>query len=1271
MKKAISMMVVLLMLMSGFTLIAEESIGTYGSGEISADSQSPISLTSSHAPIRVNNNSDLASIASSGSGTQADPYIIENYDINGGGYGYCIYIGNTTDYFVARNCSLYNVSGNSGTYYWNSGLIFYNVSNGVSLNNTIFDIDGTKGGGIYTYSSESIVVSNNTIFNITGAASSAGAGIFIQSLTNSTIANNTIFSVTGGKGGTGGTYGSGGTGGIGAGIYLQSSTNNTVAKNNISSITGGTGGTGGEYGSGGTGGIGAGIYLQSSTNNTLANNYISSVTGGAGGAGGHLGSTGASQVGFGIYIDANSLDNSIGPTNTINGDPIIYYYGQTGITIENYVLENNSNPTNYGKITLINCTNFSIRNNRIANYTGMSGLTSTRGLGSLAGAGGIGTGIYLQSSTDGTIANTTISSITGGTGGTGGYYGTGGTGGIGAGIYLQSSTNATIANNTVSSIMGGIGGTGGFESSGGTGGIGAGIYLQSSTNATIANNTVSSIMGGIGGTGGFESSGGTGGIGAGIYLQSSTNNTLANNYISSVTGGAGGTGGYLGSTGASQVGFGIYIDANSLDNSIEPTNRINGDPIIYYYGQNGINIENYVLENKSNPTNYGKITLINCSNFTVQNNSIANYTGMTGITGGYHAHGGTGGIGAGIYLQSSTNATIANNTVSSIMGGIGGTGGYYGTGGTGGIGAGIYLQSSDNNTIKNNTISAISGGDGGAGGFYRSNGAEGIGVGTYILSSGNNSLTGCTLLNNNFGVYLSSSNRNLIYHNNFINNTNQAYDNTGTNSWNAPYPTGGNYWSNYNGTDNYSGPGQNITGCDRIGDTPYMNISGGAGAQDNYPLMYPFNGDGVNPISPYWRNTVLNISAIATNAEYVELWYSYASINGSYGNYSLFANDTDSSDGWSWTFDFPDGDGWYRFYSISGNSSSGYRDLPPDLPDAECGYDVTPPSIIINSPINGTITNTSSMTIMWAGNDSVSGIDHYEIRIDGGSWLNVGTSTSHDFTSLSDGSHTADVKAVDNAGNEATDIVTFTTDTTNPTVTITSPSDNSIFNTSSVTVQWTGSDSASGIDHYEIRIDGGSWTNVGTSTSYDFIGLNDGSHTVNAKALDKTGNEAIDTVTFTTDTTSPTISITSPPEGATVSTSNVTVTWRGDDADSGINHYEVSIDNGSWINAGTNTSHILSGLSDGSHTIGVKAVDNAGNERTSQVNFEVNTGSGGGQGGSGEGGNNQTNGNLLWIFIVLIILILAGVLAVILMKKRSGKENDETETPENEEDIKY
>ena len=56
-------------------------------------------------------------------------------------------------------------------------------------------------------------------------------------------------------------------------------------------------------------------------------------------------------------------------------------------------------------------------------------------------------------------------------------------------------------------------------------------------------------------------------------------------------------------------------------------------------------------------------------------------------------------------------------------------------------------------------------------------------------------------------------------------------------SWDDGYPSGGNYWSDYNGTDFYSGTNQNVTGSDGIGDTSYIIDVNNV---DRYPLMSPW-----------------------------------------------------------------------------------------------------------------------------------------------------------------------------------------------------------------------------------------------------------------------------------------------------------------------------------------------------------------------------------------------------------------------------------------------
>jgi len=270
--------------------------------------------------------------------------------------------------------------------------------------------------------------------------------------------------------------------------------------------------------------------------------------------------------------------------------------------------------------------------------------------------------------------------------------------------------------------------------------------------------------------------------------------------------------------------------------------------------------------------------------------------------------------------------------------------------------------------------------------------------------------------------------------------------------------------------------------------------------------------------------------------------------------------------------------------------------------------DNTEPTVSITSPTPGEYITTSDVTVTWTGGDNY-GIDHYEVCLDSGTWIDVGTSTSHTFTSVADGDHTVSVKAVDVANNTKFDIVLFTVDANPPNVAILSPSDGQWFNIENVTVSWSANDSGSGIDYFEVRCYNSSWDsgwiNVGTDTSYMFANLADGQYTAEVRAYDNAGNVGVDSVNFGVDTVSPIVTITNPSDGSTIIGGTVTVEWTGSEGGSGIDHYEIKIDDGSWIDVGTDTNYTFTGLSEGDHTVYVRAFDIAGNFGADSVSFTI------------------------------------------------------------------
>ncbi len=276
--------------------------------------------------------------------------------------------------------------------------------------------------------------------------------------------------------------------------------------------------------------------------------------------------------------------------------------------------------------------------------------------------------------------------------------------------------------------------------------------------------------------------------------------------------------------------------------------------------------------------------------------------------------------------------------------------------------------------------------------------------------------------------------------------------------------------------------------------------------------------------------------------------------------------------------------------------------------------DTEPPGTpSITAPADGANVSTDNVRVEWnATTDSGTGIQGYWMKNDTGTWTAIGNTTSYLFNNLPEGEHTVHLKAYDLAGNNGSTIsVSFTVDTIKPNFSYLTPN-KTIFNTTSPSIQWRGSDTGTGIQVFQWRIDGGTWYNK-TTANKTFSNLAEGTHTFTVWAYDWAGNIRDPTLTFTVDTETPTLSITSPADGATIEKSSVTVEWSGNDAGSGINYYEVQIDDGGWEQV-SGTSYKFTGVNDGEHTVDVRAVDKSGKTSTKPVTFTVNTSPIGGPG---------------------------------------------------------
>ena len=268
--------------------------------------------------------------------------------------------------------------------------------------------------------------------------------------------------------------------------------------------------------------------------------------------------------------------------------------------------------------------------------------------------------------------------------------------------------------------------------------------------------------------------------------------------------------------------------------------------------------------------------------------------------------------------------------------------------------------------------------------------------------------------------------------------------------------------------------------------------------------------------------------------------------------------------------------------------------------------DTTAPNLSITSPYGGYYSSSSTVSVVWTGNDATSGLLGFQYQIDSGSWSTTALVNSRTFANLTDGSHTVNVKAYDNIGNVVTRTVAFDVDTSVPTVRITSPSPNSITNETAITVVWEGSDATGGIAGYMYKIDNGGWSGLTSSTSYTFLGMRDGRHSFVVEVIDHANNAAVDVLNFTVvDTVPPVLNILGPAQSAFLGSSTVHVTWNATDATSGVQGYYYRIGGGAWSSMTTSNDATFLSLQDGTYTVDIMAIDNANNSIVRSVTFVV------------------------------------------------------------------
>jgi len=245
----------------------------------------------------------------------------------------------------------------------------------------------------------------------------------------------------------------------------------------------------------------------------------------------------------------------------------------------------------------------------------------------------------------------------------------------------------------------------------------------------------------------------------------------------------------------------IYIRADGTVEPIGSPIQRNGD--VYILTDNVTSQADGIIIEKSSIIFDGSV-------YTVQGGAGGNGFYLHGITNVTIRNARTEGFNYGIYLESTSGNVIFRNDI------------------RGSTYDGIGLYDAVNNTVSSNSI--------------RENDWSGIGL---YFSMGNN-ISANYISNNYYGMNCFSSQENWIFHNNFATNTNQTSSDGLPNAWDNGYPSGGNYWSDYAGSDTCSGVHQNETGSDGIGDTPYDSAENNL---DRYPLMQKWTNIAITAIT--------------------------------------------------------------------------------------------------------------------------------------------------------------------------------------------------------------------------------------------------------------------------------------------------------------------------------------------------------------------------------------------------------------------------------------
>ncbi len=239
-----------------------------------------------------------------------------------------------------------------------------------------------------------------------------------------------------------------------------------------------------------------------------------------------------------------------------------------------------------------------------------------------------------------------------------------------------------------------------------------------------------------------------------------------------------------------------------------------------------------------------------------------------------------------------------------------------------------------------------------------------------------------------------------------------------------------------------------------------------------------------------------------------------------------------------------------------------------------------PQTSIVSGPSSPTKNVTASLTLASSEQGST-----FECRLNGGAFAACPSPTT--LSSLSEGSHTFEARAVDEVGNADPSPAahSWIVDLTPPDTAITTRPADPTSSTAPVFVFASNEPSST----FECRLDGGTYAGCVAPKTYS--GVTQGTHTFEVRAMDEAGNveSTPAAYTWTVDATAPDTSIVSKPPNPTGSRT-ATFSFASDEGNA---TFECSLDGATATTCSSPVEYTA--LAEGAHTFSVRATDRAGN----------------------------------------------------------------------------